>query len=102
MFKYDNIAGKIKGLAKASFIVEAIGCVIGAIAIFSTDAVDDFAWLGVLLLLVGPLVAWVGSWLLYGFGVLIENSGYLVASGIQVERVTTVIAQDTAVISQKR
>ena len=42
---YDNIGGKIKGLAKAMFIVEAIVAVIAGIALFATD--DDFilAWL---------------------------------------------------------
>ena len=76
MFNYDNIGGKIKGLAKAAFIVEAIAAVLSGIVMFIED--DDMFLLAVLVAVVGPIVAWVGSWLLYGFGQLIENSDTLV------------------------
>jgi DNA-directed RNA polymerase subunit RPC12/RpoP len=68
---YDNIGGKIKGLAKASFIVAAIAEVITGIALMATD---DLIGYGLLVMFVGPIVAWVSSWLLYGFGQLVENS----------------------------
>ena len=33
---------------------------------------------GLLVLIAGPIIAWVSSWLLYGFGQLIENTDQLV------------------------
>lgn len=99
---YSNIWKKIKGLAKAIFITETIGCIIGAIAIFSTDAVDDFAIVGVLLLILGPLVAWVSSWILYGFGELIENSKIAADNSETVKNAIVQIAQDTNMLSQQK
>ena len=68
---YDNIGEKIKGLAKAAFIVEAIMAAIVGIALLASD--EDLILTGLLVLLVGPIVAWVSSWLLYGFGELIDR-----------------------------
>ena len=68
---YDNIGGKIKSLAKAVFIVEAIAAVIAGIALMASD--DDMVPFGLLVMAVGPLVAWVSSWLLYGFGEIIDK-----------------------------
>ena len=69
---YDNIGGKIKGLAKATFIVEAIAAVITGIALMASD--DDMIPIGLLVMVVGPIVAWVSSWLLYGFGELVDKT----------------------------
>lgn len=52
---YDNIGGKIKGLAKTMFIVEAIGAVITGIVLCATD---DLIFAGLLTLFCGPIVAW--------------------------------------------
>ena len=72
MFNYENIGNKIKGLAQMVFVVEAIAAVITGIALMATDEV--LILYGLLVLIVGPIVAWVSSWLLYGFGQLVENS----------------------------
>lgn len=69
---YDNIGGKIKGLAKAIFILEAIAAVIGGIAFMVED--EDMILIGLLVMILGPIVAWVSSWLLYGFGELIDKT----------------------------
>ena len=69
---YDNIGGKIKGLAKVSFILAAIAEVITGIALMATS--EYLVGYGLLVMVVGPIVAWISSWLLYGFGQLIENS----------------------------
>ncbi len=82
---YDNIGGKIKGLAKASFIVEAIAAVITGIALW----VDTEEWWCSLILFCGPIVAWVSSWLLYGFGELIDKVS-------NIERNTRGEANETA------
>ena len=67
---YDEIGKKIKTLAIATFIVEAIASVIlGIYFIF------DYADLLIILLtfIAGPIVAWVSSWLLYGLGEIIDR-----------------------------
>lgn len=69
---YDNIGNKIKTLAKWMFIVEAIGAIITGISLIATD--DDLILLGLLIILCGPIVAWVSSWFVYGYGQLIQNS----------------------------
>ena len=73
MFK--NIGGKIKTLATVitcAFIVLSI--VVGVLLM-----ANDMALVGVLLMLVGFLFAWVSSFVLYGYGQMIENSDKLVA-----------------------
>ena len=68
---YDNIGGKIKDLAKAMFIIEALGAVITGIVLLATD--DDLIFEGLLTLFCGPIAAWVSSWILYAFGELVED-----------------------------
>lgn len=72
---YDNIGGKIKSWAIWIFIVEAIAAIIGGIALI----VNDNGLIGFLTILCGPIAAWVSSWLLYGFGQLVENSDIIAA-----------------------
>jgi hypothetical protein len=76
MFNYDNIGKKIKNLAKWCFIVEAIGAVITGIVLMinASDIDDGFFIAGILTVIFGPIVAWVGSWLLYGYGELIDKA----------------------------
>lgn len=69
---YDNIGGKIKGLAKAIFIIETIAAVITGIVPMMIE--EEFMPFCFLVMIVGPIVAWVSSWLLYGFGELIEKA----------------------------
>lgn len=80
---FDDIGGKIKGLA--SFICWAgiIACVILGIVMivnatsgYRTDSAMVF--LGIVTIIVGSLLSWVGSFVLYGFGELVENSTELV------------------------
>ena len=69
---YDNIGKKIKGLAKAAFIVETIGVIISALVMMAED--EDMIPAAFCMILIGPLVAWVASWMLYGFGELIDKA----------------------------
>jgi len=68
---YDNIGRKIKGLAKAIFIVLGISMAITGIVIMCID--EDLILYGVLTLILGPILAWISSWLLYGFGEIIDK-----------------------------
>ena len=77
MFSYDNIGSKIKGLAQLAFAIEAIAAVITGIALMATHR--TLILYGLLVLFIGPFLAWVSSWLLYGFGQLIENSDIIAA-----------------------
>ncbi len=70
---YADIGQKIKNWAKWIFIIELIAVVIGAFAmLFSGD--DDFILPGILTLILGPIVAFVSTWILYGFGELIDKT----------------------------
>ena len=68
---YSNIGSKIKNWAKWVFIVEAISSVIGAICMMASAEDSWMLVVGMIVLVVGPLIAWVSSWLLYGFGEII-------------------------------
>ena len=65
---YDNIGGKIKSLAVWTFIGEAIGSIIAGFILMAEVDV-----LYILLVIFGPLVAWVSSWILYAFGEMVED-----------------------------
>lgn len=69
---YDNIGSKIKTLAIWSFVVEAFAAIIGGIAVLGDQGLGD-GWWGLLILILGPIVAWVSSWVLYGFAEIIDT-----------------------------
>ena len=75
-FKLDNlyvdIGSKIKGLAKWSFIVEAVAAIIAGFVMMVSD--EDMILFGLLTMVLGSIVAWVASWLLYGFGELVDKT----------------------------
>lgn len=92
---YDNIGGKIKGLAQGVFIFEAASAVISGIVLL----VDELIGIGLLTLFGGPVVAWVSSWLLYGFGELICETSQAKKELININRNIKIIAEP--MIAQK-
>ena len=79
---FDNIGGKIKTLAKVICwagigfsiffgLLVFIGCALSESGFF--DVVIGF-FLGILLIIIGSLASWIGSFFLYGFGELIERT----------------------------
>ena len=69
---YDNIGGKIKGLAKATFIIGIIGAIIvGIVMMVSSDEILIF--LGLVVMFIAPVIVWISSLFLYGFGELIDK-----------------------------
>ena len=86
---YDNIGGKIKGLAKGTFIVETIAAIIGGIIIWADW---DELW-GPLVLFCGPIVAWISSWLLYGFGELICETSEAKEELMEINRNIYIMAE---------
>lgn len=80
---YNNIGGKIKGLAVFFCILGILGSltvsIVTIVGIQSSYYLDDDSVLygsigGVLISIVGSLISWVSSFLLYGFGQLVQNS----------------------------
>lgn len=83
---YDNIGGKIKGLAIVTFIVEAIATVITGIVIMVFGDKRSISILGLLVIVVGPIFAWISSWLLYGIGELIDKTCDIERNTHSIER----------------
>ena len=71
---FDNIGGKIKGLAIIQLILGCIGSIVLA-AILAAE-IDE---LSLLIGLVGIAVSIVNAFLLYGLGQLVENSDIIVS-----------------------
>lgn len=76
---FTNIGGKIKTLAKVicwAGIVAAVLYGIGTIALGLTSGKSSTALTvvtGMLTMVLGALGAWIGSFLTYGFGELVES-----------------------------
>ena len=71
---FDNIGRKIKGVAIANCVIGVVASIISGI-VFIVDGNGD-GWL--MSWVLGPVLSWVGSFLLYGFGQLVENSDIIV------------------------
>ena len=69
---YIDIGKKIKNLAKWTFIFEAIGAIITGLVLLFTD--EGLILYGLLTLICGPIIAYVGSWILYAFGELVDKT----------------------------
>lgn len=69
---YTNIGKKIKNWAKWIFLIDAIVTIVSAlIMMFSGD--DALLLTGIILILIGPILAWVFSWILYAFGEMVDK-----------------------------
>lgn len=78
---FNNIGGKIKVVAKVSCYVGMAFSILGCLGNILT-AVDNLYFSSAIYWLLGliflPVLSWVGSLLIYGFGQLIENSDTLI------------------------
>lgn len=80
---YNNIGGKIKGLAQFLAWLGIILSVLGGLVFMGITMLSgEFigAILGIIIAVVGSLVSWLNGFLLYGFGQLIDNSDKIVRS----------------------
>ena len=73
---FDNIGSKIKTLARIVCWLGIIISVISGLAIMVSN--EETIFVGTLIILLGSIGSWIGSFVLYGFGQLIENSDTLV------------------------
>lgn len=69
MFNFDNIGDKIKGLALFFSWIGIVASVLGGIALLPQSFPT-----GILIIILGSIVSYVSSWLLYGFGELVESA----------------------------
>ena len=69
MFMYDKIGGKIKVLTKAIAIIGIVASVIYGIVLLSLGQTVT----GIIYLLLMPFLIWISSFVLYGFGELVEK-----------------------------
>ncbi|MBQ8311732.1 MAG: hypothetical protein IJX84_00805 [Clostridia bacterium] len=67
---FDNIGGKIKGLAMVVCWIGIIASVIGAIALWVST---ETFWPGFGVLAAGAVSSWLGSLFTYGFGEIIDQ-----------------------------
>lgn len=68
---FENIGGKIKGFTKFVCWVGIIGSVIIGLTFFSSKYTIVT---GLLIMAVGSLASWIGSFIMYGFGELVESA----------------------------
>lgn len=73
---FDNIGGKIKVVAKVECWIGIISSFIAGISLMSEDE-ELFGLIGFFVIVIGSLASWLGSFLIYGFGQLVENSDIL-------------------------
>ena len=75
---FGNIGKKMKAFARWMFVIESILMILLGL-VFFIQAIDSFMGgiyvvLGLLFIFLGPLLAWLSSWVLYGFGELIDKT----------------------------
>ncbi len=73
---FDNIGRKIMPLAQVVCWIGIVGCVITGTVLLFID--EDLVLTGILLAVFGSLLSWIGSFFLYGFGQLIDNTDTIV------------------------
>ena len=91
---YKNIGNKIRVLAKVFFAVGLLGSIIGGYGIIELggyfDEFKEFSKsLGRSVIFFGSLISWISTWVLYGFGELIQKT-----SDIE-KHVSAIVAQNT-------
>ena len=82
---FNNIGGKIKGFAQIVCWLGIIGSIITGLVFIGIGSDSrnggGIVFLGILIAIVGSIASWIGSFLTYGFGQLVENSDILVKQG---------------------
>lgn len=97
---FDNIGRKMQNLAKFCCIMGIIAASItGLILIINSNGFAG-ALIGIIVTAVAILFAWIGSWFLYGFGSIIENSQKKREYMDQIEKAAADIEDEPAASSQ--
>lgn len=72
---FDNVGSKIKGLASFFCWGGIIASIIGGIILIGLD--EDLIFVGIAVIVIGSLLSWISSFVLYGFGELVVNSAII-------------------------
>lgn len=75
---FNNIGAKIKTAAKVLCWIGIVACVI--IGIVMMVASKQTVLTGLLVMIVGSLASWISSFMMVGFGQLVENSNVIAAN----------------------
>lgn len=75
---YSNIGKKIKGLAQIIAWIGIIGSILGGIFLMVSMGNASGIVSGIILAALGALLSWIGGFLFYGFGQLVDNTDRLV------------------------
>lgn len=67
---FDDIGGKIKGLALVTCIIGIAVSVISGFGMFASNG----SFGGIIVIIAGSLASWIGSFFTYGFGELIDHT----------------------------
>lgn len=73
---FDNVGSKIKGLASFFCWGGIIASVVGGIWLIGLLD-EDLFWVGIIVLILGSVLSWISSFVLYGFGELVTNSAII-------------------------
>lgn len=78
---FDNIGGKIKALAKVvcwlgiiCAALTGLGLIVSGLSAGGTDSVLSILK-GVGTIIIGALMSWIGAFITYGFGEVVEYTG---------------------------
>ena len=75
---FGNVGGKIKAVSKVVCWLGIIASVLSGFIVLSEGigyrADKDLLVIGILIILIGSLASWIGSFITYGFGQLVENT----------------------------
>ena len=70
---WDNIGRRLQSLAKVLCWIGIIGSVIFAIVLWTQNSrYQSTILMGILYLVIGCLASWIGSWAMYGLGLVVE------------------------------
>ncbi len=100
---FENIGGKIKVLAKVLCWIGIVLSVIIAISMFDSAndaygaAEDMYMTMGIVYLILGPLLSWVGSFFAYGFGELVETAIMIEKNTRNAEDISMTSTTETSV-----
>jgi hypothetical protein len=72
---FDNIGGKIKVLSIILCCAGIISFII--VGIFLISKGQPFVGSGVLYMILGPILSWIGCWSMYALGEVAENTAYI-------------------------
>ena len=75
---FDNIGNKLKTTAKALTVCGVLASIVHGIIMMVTTETFESIYLGLLICIIGSLLSWVSSFVLYGIGQLIVNTDILV------------------------